>query len=72
MSDELLTPLEVDALFRYPRGRSANLARAGMLPVIMLPDGELRFNRRDIFDMIDRMVRPPGDALDARIGDSHT
>ena len=44
----LLMPREVDRLLRYPRGRSARLAKAGKLPCITLPDGELRFDQAEI------------------------
>lgn len=44
----LLTPSEVDALLRYRPGRAIRLARAGVLPHIQLPDGEIRFDEADI------------------------
>ena len=44
----LLTPSETDQLLRYPRGRSARLARARKLPAIVLPDGEIRFDQAAI------------------------
>jgi predicted site-specific integrase-resolvase len=44
----LLTPRELDRLLRYPRGRSMKLARAGKLPHIVLPDGEVRFDEDEI------------------------
>jgi len=40
----LLVPREVDRLLRYPRGRAARLAKAGQIPFIELPDGEIRFD----------------------------
>ena len=48
----LLIPREVDRLFRYPRGRSAKLARAGKLPYIRLPDGEIRFDEAAIITLL--------------------
>lgn len=57
-SGNFLTPEEVDGLLRYPRGRAARLARAGKLPVIILPDGELRFSRDSILNALARMSRP--------------
>jgi len=48
MSQNLLTPAEVDAILRYPFGKSKRLARKGRLPHILLPDGSIRFARRDI------------------------
>ena len=47
-ANELLTPREVDALLRYPRGRAVRLARAGLLPAVILPDGEIRFDAEKI------------------------
>jgi predicted site-specific integrase-resolvase len=44
----LLHPREVDRLLRYPRGRTVRLAREGKIPAVFLPDGEVRFNPRDI------------------------
>jgi predicted site-specific integrase-resolvase len=35
-------------MLRYPRGRAIRLARAGKLPCIVLPDGEMRFRRSDL------------------------
>ncbi len=51
--DALLTPRDVDSLLRYPHGRSLKLARKGKLPSIVLPDGEVRFRRREIEILID-------------------
>ncbi len=39
---------------RYPAGRSAKLAKAGLLPFIRLPDGEIRFDENDIERILDR------------------
>ena len=44
----LLTPREVEQSLRYPRGRSIRLAKAGLLPAIFLPDGEIRFDMEAI------------------------
>jgi predicted site-specific integrase-resolvase len=48
----LLMPREVDRMLRYPRGRALRLARAGLIPVIRLPDGELRFDEGDIAKLL--------------------
>ena len=48
----LLTPAELEALLRYPRGRVTKLAREGLLPYLSLPDGELRFD----WAVIERMI----------------
>jgi predicted site-specific integrase-resolvase len=45
---ELLKPREVDVLLRYPPGRTAKLARAGRIPCIRLPDGEIRIDADEI------------------------
>ena len=50
----LLKPNEVDLIFRYPLGRSKRLARAGKIPYIALPDGELRFDRKVIDELLTR------------------
>lgn len=49
---KLLTPKDVDAILRYPSGRATRLARAGKLPHIMLPDGEIRFDERMILRLM--------------------
>lgn len=54
MSIELLTPVEVDLLFRYRLGRSEKLAKAGVLPHVVLPDGEIRFEEAEITAVIKR------------------
>ncbi len=60
---QLLTAMEVEKLLAYPQGRAARLARAGLLPSIVLPDGELRFRQADIEALINRTAptadRPP-------------
>jgi hypothetical protein len=50
----LLKPSEVDLLFRYPAGRSLKLAKAGQIPHIVLPDGEIRFDEAEIQRLIER------------------
>jgi hypothetical protein len=48
----LLFPAQVDRILRYPRGRSARLAKAGRFPHIRLPDGEIRFDEEEIAKLI--------------------
>ena len=43
MDARLLKPYELDTILRYPSGRSMRLAKAGKIPHIQLPDGEIRF-----------------------------
>lgn len=58
----LLMPREVDRLLRYPRGRSVKLAKAGRLPHVVLPDGEIRFDE----DVIQRLLTPRHDDTSAQ------
>ena len=48
MKEQLLKPNEVDFRLRYPAGRSIKLAKAGLLPFIRLPGGQIRFDEKDI------------------------
>ena len=48
MDINLLKPVEVDLLLRYPTGRAGRLAKAGKLPHVLLPDGEIRFVESEI------------------------
>jgi excisionase family DNA binding protein len=48
MERNLLTPREVDVLLRYPRGRTLRLAKAGRIPCVRLPDGEIRIDEADL------------------------
>ncbi len=57
MSKELLTPREVEHLFRFPHGRAVRLARKGAIPHVMLPTvgkerPEFRFIRSQIDDWL--------------------
>ncbi len=45
MTENLLKAVEVDLLLRYPIGRAAKLAKKGLLPHVVLPDGSVRFER---------------------------
>jgi len=60
-TNEILTPEEVDRLLRYPRGRAVKLAKAGLLPAILLPDGEVRFDRQAIVEALKGMSKRPGE-----------
>jgi hypothetical protein len=62
MTDEpnFMTAREVDRLLRWPRGRAAKAARAGTLPAITLPDGEIRFDAEELMDALrSRPAFPP-------------
>jgi hypothetical protein len=52
MVNRLLKPNEVDIIFRYPNGRTQRLAKAGKIPFIELPDGEMRIDERDIESLL--------------------
>jgi len=45
MTTPLLRPSELDAYLGYPPGRSERLARRGLIPCIIIPSGEIRFDR---------------------------
>ncbi len=47
----LLKPREVDAILRYPSGRTVRLIQEGLLPHVILPDGEMRI-RKDTMDAL--------------------
>jgi hypothetical protein len=55
----LLTPDEVDELFRYKAGRSQRLARRNILPHVTLADGSIRFRR----DYVEAVIGRLGDSL---------
>jgi Helix-turn-helix domain len=55
----LLTPAEVDRIFRYPRGRVLRLVRAGKFPHIELPDGEIRIDRATVDAMLTHTNESP-------------
>jgi hypothetical protein len=48
----LLTAREVDRMLCYPRGRSVKLAKAGKIPHVLLPDGEVRFDADALRDFL--------------------
>ena len=55
MSDEnkYIRPEQVDKLLSLPNGRCARLARRGLIPAIILPDGTIRL-APDIIDHLKR------------------
>ena len=54
MLNQLLTSREVDRLFRYSAGRAVRLAKAGLIPHIVLPDGEIRFDEAELETLLKR------------------
>jgi hypothetical protein len=55
----LLTPPEVDRIFRLPFGRSERLAKKNKLPHLLLPGGEIRFEQAEIEKVLNDSVRTP-------------
>jgi hypothetical protein len=52
----LLTPEELDRLLRYPRGKSQRLARRDLLPHVTLPDGSIRFRKKEIEKLVGEII----------------
>jgi predicted site-specific integrase-resolvase len=50
---QLLTPREVDVMLRYPAGRTLRLVKAGKIPSIRLPDGEVRIDEAALKKLLD-------------------
>jgi hypothetical protein len=63
----LTAPEDVDRALAWKPGRAERLARRGILPHIVLPDGEIRFDLREVQALLKhvkadrklRVVRPP-------------
>lgn len=56
--DNLLTPEVMDKVLRYPGGRSARMARKGLIPHLILPDGEIRFDPDVIEKWLAELAEP--------------
>jgi predicted site-specific integrase-resolvase len=54
MDIELLEPFEVGLLLRIESRRLLRLAKLGQIPHIVLPDGEIRFEKSEIEILIER------------------
>lgn len=54
----LISGRELDRMLRWPRGRSVKLARAGKLPSVTMPDGEIRFDVEEVEAAIRLGARP--------------
>lgn len=59
----LVLPRELDLILRYPKGRCLKLAKAGKLPHIKLPDGEIRFDLNQIDQIIAPAQASPGEEV---------
>ena len=55
--DTLLTPEQLDTRLAYPRGRCMRLVRADQIPHVALPDGEIRFDEKDVYEWLERRKR---------------
>ena len=56
--NQLLTPGEAADRLRMLRSRVLRLARAGIVPHVALPDGEIRFDRHDLDAWVVKHKRP--------------
>jgi excisionase family DNA binding protein len=67
----LLTDGEAAKLLRILRTRLVRLARAGKVPCVILPDGEIRFSRADLIEWV-AAYRHPAQAIDQVSNDRPT
>jgi predicted site-specific integrase-resolvase len=61
MCIELLKPGEVSLLLRWQERRLLRLAKAGRIPHIVLPDGEIRFEKAEIDRLVEQGRRKVAD-----------
>lgn len=57
-SDILLTDSEAAKALRMLRSRLVRFARAGKVPCVILPDGEVRFRRDDLVEWVAGFRQP--------------
>lgn len=50
----LLKPKQVDRILQWPFGKTARLAKQGIIPHILLPDGQIRFSSKDIDCLLEK------------------
>ena len=50
--EDFLKPRDVHAILRYPSGRTIRSARAGLLPHVVLPDGEICYKEMETEQVI--------------------
>jgi len=50
MNEPLLLPYEVDKLLRLNPGHAKRLARRGLIPAVILPDGKTIRFKREVID----------------------
>jgi predicted site-specific integrase-resolvase len=61
MVTELLKPVEVGLMLRYPELSIIRLAKKGQIPHIILPGGEIRFEKSEIERLIEQGRRRVAD-----------
>lgn len=44
----ILTPEQVDRIWKLPRGKAQRLGRRGALPALLFPDGTVRFDADEL------------------------
>ena len=59
---KILFPIEVDSILRMDFGTAEKMARAGALPHIVLPDGNIRFREDDVA----RILQSQGEAMQGK------
>lgn len=55
MPHDLVIPEEIDRQFGWPVGRAASLARRGVLPHYLLPNGDIRFRLPELITQVRRV-----------------
>ncbi len=50
----LLKPKQIDRILQWPFGKTLRLAKQGKIPHIILPDGQIRFDSKDIDRLLDQ------------------
>jgi hypothetical protein len=56
----LMTPYEIGLLLSWPTARVLRMARAGQIPYVLLPDGDILFDEVDIARWIAGKKQPGG------------
>jgi excisionase family DNA binding protein len=56
----LLTPGEAAEIVRLTPRQITRLARDGVIPAVVLPGDEIRFDERDLWTWVEQQKRPAG------------
>lgn len=62
----LLTPREAARWLRFPAARLVRLARAGVVPCVLLPGGDVLFAEDDLAAWLRSLKRPQGQTAPGR------